>query len=76
MMVYGWSFHGLIGSNKIAPIRHNRKLARILSIKQALYKAKPRSYQVVTGRGGVHGDTKYNSRKAKAEARRIINDEM
>ena len=42
-----------------------------------IYKmVKPRSYQVVTGRGGVHGDTKYNRRKAKAEARRIINDEI
>lgn len=41
-----------------------------------LYKmTKPRSYEVITGRGGVHGDTKYNRRKTKAETRRIINDE-
>lgn len=38
--------------------------------------SKPRSYEVVTCRGGIHGDTKYNRRKTKAETRRIIeNDE-
>lgn len=36
---------------------------------------KPRSYEVVTCRGGVHGDTKYNRRKMKAETRRIIEDD-
>lgn len=36
---------------------------------------KPRSYEVITCRGGVHGDTKYNRRKTKAETRRIIEDD-
>lgn len=36
---------------------------------------KPRSYEVVTCRGGVHGDTKYNRRKTKAKTRRIIEDD-
>lgn len=35
---------------------------------------KPRSCDVITGRGGIHGDTKYNRRKTKAETRRIIKD--
>lgn len=57
--------------------RKNKKLhIGIISYGDIYKMAKPRSYQVVTGRGGVHGDTKYNRRKAKAEARRIIDDEM
>jgi hypothetical protein len=57
--------------------RKNKKLhIGVISYGDIYKMAKPHSYQVVTGRGGVHGDTKYNRRKAKAEARRIINDEM
>jgi hypothetical protein len=57
--------------------RKNKKMhIGVISYGDIYKMAKPRSYQVVTGRGGVHGDTKYNRRKAKAEARRIINDEM
>lgn len=36
--------------------------------------SKPRSYQVITGRGGIHGDTKYNRRKTKIETKRLIKD--
>ncbi len=57
--------------------RKNKKLhIGVISYGDIYKMAKPRSYQVVTGRGGVHGDTKYNRRKAKAEARRIIDDEI
>jgi hypothetical protein len=57
--------------------RKNKKMhIGVISYGDIYKMAKPRSYQVVTGRGGVHGDTKYNRRKAKAEARRIINDEV
>lgn len=57
--------------------KKNKKLhIGVISYGDIYKMAKPRSYQIVTGRGGVHGDTKYNRRKAKAEARRIIDDEM
>lgn len=57
--------------------RKNKKMhIGVISFGDIYKMSKPRSYQVVTGRGGVHGDTKYNRRKAKAEARRIIDDEM
>lgn len=57
--------------------KKNKKLhIGVISYGDIYKMAKSRSYQIVTGRGGVHGDTKYNRRKAKAEARRIIDDEM
>ena len=56
--------------------KHKKLHIGVISYGDIYRMAKPRSYQIVTGRGGVHGDTKYNRRKAKAEARRIIDDEI
>lgn len=60
------------------PLKQNKKEHIYIGTISAMdiYKMqKPRSCDVLTGRGGVHGDTKYNRRKTKAETHRIIENE-